>query len=153
MSHILSCPDLVRKWAVRSLQFTQLPGIHCGIPPPLPLPLHLPLFLPTSSSHSSAMLFNSGPTGCSPHIPPGCSADWTGRVESSYLPGGGEFCVIIGRRELNGSVGTPPTSLSTQKRRWQQLRSEERKKYTSSGRLKHTQGVETAGKATGRRMF
>lgn len=27
------------------------------------------------------------------------------------------------------------------------------RKYTSSGRLKHTQGVETAGKATGRRMF
>lgn len=96
--------------------------------PPPPLPLHLPLFLSTSSSHSSAMLFNSGPAGCSPHIPPGCSADWTGRVESSYLPGGGEFCAIIGRRELNGSVGTPPTSLSTQKRRWQQLRSEERKK-------------------------
>lgn len=77
MTHILWSLDLVRKWAARSLQSTQLPGIHFGISPS-----HLP-----SCGH--AVLLQQA------H-----KLIW--QTIALYLPGGGESYVMIGWEECDG---------------------------------------------------
>ncbi len=113
----------------KSLQFTQLPGIQCGISPS-PSPCCCLPCCCTRGPQPSYLQFTL------------LHWHWTlliGRErERSYLPGGGECRIIIGWQGLNGCAGTPPTSLSAQKHRCLQLRSEKRRKYRSSGHLNHT---------------